>query len=161
MFEKLIQIANNVNSLQSHKVAVNVFGINEIQRFIIDLNRIDQLFKKGVDSDGKPIGYYSEVTDIFTQGETFTFEGYSSTKRAGNHYTLLDTAYFYKSFQVILTERGFIIEADDQKEGEYLTDKYGLEILGLSENSKYKLARHIIDEVISLVRAKIFEKVLR
>jgi hypothetical protein len=154
MFERLYQVIDNVLKLDSTKVGIEIYGESEVQRFIIDLNRIEQLFKKGVDSDNKPIGYYSEVTDIFTQGQSFSFEGLSSTKRAGNHYTLLDTGYFYRSFQVHLTGTGFIIEADDEKEDTYLTDRYGLEILGLSDLSKDELAAHIIGTVIELVRTK-------
>lgn len=154
MFERLYKVIDNVRKLDSNLVAIAIFADDTVQKFIIDLNRIEQLFKKGVDANDKPIGFYSEVTDIFTQGETFSFEGYTSTKRAGNHYTLLDTGYFYSTFEVHLTPKGFTIEADDQKENEYLTDKYGLDILGLSQDSKDALAREIIGKVILLVRAK-------
>lgn len=155
MFERLFQIVNNVKALEEKQVAVEIFSGSEVQKFIIDLNRIEQLFKKGVDSYGKPIGYYSALTDIMTQGETFSFDGYSHTKREGTHYTLLDTGAFYRSFRVILTESGFMIEADDEKEGEYLTDRYGLDIIGLSKESKNELAAHIVDKIIELVRSKI------
>lgn len=155
MFERLLQVIKNVQALESNDIAIEIFAGSEVQKYILNLNRINQLYLNGVDSEGTQIGTYSYVTDVLRSGETFNYEGYTSTKQQGEHFTLFDTGEFYKSFQVVLTENGFIIEADDRKENEYLSDKYGLEILGLSNDSKNDLARQIIQKVIELVKRKI------
>lgn len=155
MFERLIEVAANVQNLSEKRIAVEIFSNSMVQRYIINLNRISQLFEQGKDSSGNVIGYYSELTQVISAGQSFQFEGFSHQKIAGEPYTLLDTSYFYKSFTVILTENGFAIEADDEKDGEYLTERYGQKILGLSIESKNDLARHILNQVIELVRKEI------
>jgi len=156
MFERLLDVLQNVQELSVQRIAVEIWAQSEVQQYILDLNRIEQLFERGVNADERVIGYYSEVTQALSAGQTFSYEGHSYQKIAGEPYTLLDTSYFYRSFRVILTDEGFKIYADDEKDGEYLTERYGEKILGLTQENKNQLARHILNRVIELVRAKIF-----
>lgn len=78
---RLIQIANNAKALNEKKILFEVYSDDYIQDVIIDLNRIGQLFKKGVDSDGKELDVYSPVTEQINQGRPFGFGGDSGTKQ--------------------------------------------------------------------------------
>lgn len=156
----LFDIANNAISLKPKHILVKVYEDELIQEFIIDLNRIDQLFKKGERTDGSTLGKYSEFSEALSEGEVFGFGGDSGTKRktTSEHIFLLDEGDFYRSFDVKISKTGsFKIEANDIKEDKKLSEVYGQEILGLSGDSKTKLAQEILSEVIEEVRKEMFK----
>jgi hypothetical protein len=138
-----------VRSLDASKILIRVIFIDEIRVFILDLNRINQLYDKGEDIKGDVIGEYSGFTEEITKGR----------KKAGTHYTLYDTGDFYKSFDVnVYSDDSFTIEADSIKEdGTDLARKFGNGILGLSSDSKNKLVNKILPLIISETRKQIFK----
>lgn len=110
-----------------------VFDTSEVKDKIIYLNTIEQLFERGIDSDGDSLRPdYSPNTVIFKQEKGQRYD----------HVTLNDTGVFYDSFVVTVGKDFFLIDADPQKDETNLLDIYGQDVLGLTEQSK--------EEIISL-----------
>ncbi len=157
MLDALFNITKNVKSLDIDEILIDIYQTDILDEYIIDLNRVNQLFLEGVDSENNIIGFYSEKTEIITQNETFTFKGLSSTKKRGNRFTLYDTGRFYRSFRIKITNEGFSIMADDSLEdGGSLTDKYGPDIIGLTDESKAELAKKVVPYVREYVLNALF-----
>jgi len=126
---------------------VKVLKDESFKEWILNLVRQDQLFEKGVDEDNDVIGYYSEWTEMM-----------NPKKVAGTHYTLFDTGEFYKSFELRVGKNYFEIDADPLKENENgettnLFYKYSTSILGLTNESKDKLAQELIRRYIQKIRS--------
>jgi hypothetical protein len=98
----------------------------ENEKEIVSLNQ-EQLYDKGVRANNTPVG--SEYP--YTQ---FTKAIKARKGQRIDHVTLKDTGDFYKSFELIVTDKSFEIIAKDSKT-EKLKDKYKPEILGLTEES--------------------------
>lgn len=112
----------------------NAFNDPIFRKWILDLIRNDQLFKKGIDMDGDIIGYYSEFT-----------EKINPKKVAGTHYTLKDTGEFFDSMIIYIYTNYIEIDADPLKknekgETENLFYKYTDAIIGLTDENMDKLA---------------------
>lgn len=146
MLGRLGDIAKNAIKLNSSKVLVRIWKNEEVQGFIVDLNRVDQLFKKGVDSLDEPFGLYAS-----DQG-TVSFKGASKSKKRNARIVLFDTGDFYNTFDVDVKTEGFTITANDKKDDKSLTDIYGKEILGLTDESLEKLSRKILPLFIAETR---------
>ena len=86
----LKNIARNIQSLDEKKILFTVYKSKRVSNFIIDLNRIGQLFNQGIDTKGNVIGRYSIVTETV----------YNQNKKAGTPYTLKDTGEFYATFKI-------------------------------------------------------------
>jgi len=113
----------------------------KIQDEIIYLIQYKQLFKEGVDGTGQVIGYYKPFT-----------EQLNPLKKAGSHYTLLDTGDFYKSMFVEVMEDSFIVKANGKKGNKDLLVKYGDEIIGLTDENKDILSELLLEKYINYVK---------
>ena len=155
MFGRLKEIIDNTKKLTVHKVAFFVFRDKTVQKIVIDLNRIDQLFDKGVKSDDSTLPLYS-----VSYQRVYTFEGVSKAKTIGEPYLLFDTGEFYRSFKLIQQKDGFIITANDEKENGTLQEMYGnnVPILGLTEESIAKLTEEIKPYLVKTIREEILRK---
>lgn len=129
---------------------VRSYQQKEVAEFILELNKIEQLFNKGVNVNNEITGVYSEATELI-----------NPKKKAGEPYTFLDTGEFFKSFKLkVFSDGSFKINAekiikDPLTDAKFsITDLYG-EILGLNDESLTKLSREILpfirEEVRSLV----------
>lgn len=123
------------------QVILKVFKSKEVKEKIIELNTIDQLFK-GENKNGDLLGTYSTFTALFNQNKSFTLNGITKRKDLGNAIFLYDTGEFYDSFNVLFYNDGFIITADDEKDGTYLAERYP-NIIGLSNESIGKLREFV------------------
>lgn len=103
----------------------HLFQQPSFRKLIIDLNTEEQLYSQGVDSKGVQLGEYSTYTRGLKQNKGQRFD----------HITLKDTGEFYKSFSIKLEGSSFRIVADGQKEDTNLFKEYGIDILGLTEDS--------------------------
>lgn len=156
MFEDLYRVIDNVKALDVNKIGVSIWSDENVRRFIIDLNTIDQLYKTGKDKDGNLTGVYTEYTEIKNEDRSYSFGGETHKKTAGEPYDFYDTGEFFESFKVILQTDGFTINADDEKpDGTQLTRKFGKGILGLSNESINELIKEIIPIIITTVRGEI------
>ena len=155
-FGRLSDVVDNIQNLQEGQIQLLVWRDKKVQEYIINLITIEQLFKKGEDSEGNVLGEYTEFTELVNEGRTFSTGGESAKKLAGEHYTLYDSGSFYKSYFVKGFKDGFIVKANGIKEdGTDLTRKFGINILNLSKNSKDELAAFIIPVIIDDIRRKI------
>lgn len=115
-----------------------VFDVPNVKQMIIEMNTQEQLFQKGVDSKGIPLmdigGEYSFVTKDIKD-----FLG-----QPIDRITLKDTGDFYKSWTVRILADTIFIEADTIKDGDDLRQRWGNDILGLTEESKQKLINYAI-----------------
>ncbi len=142
----LINLLNNVKALDESSILITVYDNKEVRDFIIDLNRIGQLFEKGVDANEDIIGRYSVTT-----------ESLNSSKKAGTPYTLKDTGDFYATFKIKTNEKGdFVISANTIKEDRDLLD-YSKDILGLTKPSLNELIKEILPTFIKQTRREIFK----
>jgi hypothetical protein len=115
-----------------------VFDVPNVKQMIIEMNTQEQLFQKGVDSKGVPLmdigGDYADVT-----------KGYKSRdNQPYDHITLKDTGDFYRSWTVRILADTIFIEADTIKDGDDLRQRWGNDILGLTDESKQKLINYAI-----------------
>lgn len=153
MFKSLIKLCDNVKNLKSEKILIQILVDKNVQNFIIDLNRIEQLFNDGTDANGEFLGYYSEATELINRG-------LGNNKTTADHITLKDTGDFYKSFFVRIYVDGFTIVANSVKDETDLTEVYGKDIIGLSENSKYELYKEIKPNILQFVKKEILKGLL-
>jgi hypothetical protein len=154
MFKLLKILCNNVKNLTSDKIFIQVIVDKNIQTFILDLNRIGQLFEKGETANEEYLGNYSITTERLNKG-------LGNNKTIADHITLKDKGDFYKSFFVRIYKDGFTIVANSIKDGERdLTKIYGEDIIGLSEYSQHELYKKIKPMVIKTIEKQILKGVL-
>lgn len=133
-FEPLRNLANLVIDSNVNKIINSLIEKPEFKELIIELNTIEQLYEKGVDSLGVKLGEYSPTT---IEG-TASFAGRAERGLRFDHITLFDTGDFYKSWKVIIrndNDAFFFIDADPIKEDTNLFIEWGVDVLGLTEES--------------------------
>lgn len=155
---RLREVVDNLKQLSEAKIQLRIWKDKKVQQAILHLNRTDQIFKDGISADGNPLGVYSNVTEFLNQGESFTFNGVTKIKKAGEPYILFDKGDFFATFDVTQFNDGVKITADSNFEGnELLTDSYVTDLLGLTNKSTNELAIAIIPFAIRFVREQILK----
>ena len=143
--ELLKKIANNFIALDSKEILFRTVSNNpQLEKLAIKLNQDKQL-KFGLTADGDFLGDYS----------TSSVRDYG--KEPGP-IQLYDGGAFYKSFQVILLDDGFLIDADGMKTDDSgqttnLFTKYGEDITGLNDEN--------LSIFIVALKPKIAEAIIR
>ena len=106
-----------------------VFSNQDVKDFVVNLNTNEQLFE-GIDGTGTSLqsigGRYSDATIAYkrTEGQPF------------NRVTLKDTGSFYDSFTIGYENGGkVVISADTIKEDTDLRERWGDNLLGLTDES--------------------------
>lgn len=151
MFEPLIRMNKQIMSLTVKGIFVQLFLDPQFTNLIIQLNTENQLFEKGVRSDGYPLwqidqspspsrefsqgGVYAKSTEDGIPGK---FVGKKEKGLPIDRITLYDKGAFYKSFKCYWEDSGnggIRISAQTIKDGFDLMDRFGEEILGLTEDS--------------------------
>lgn len=157
MFGALYNLTNNAKALDENQIFIKLVSEQQTKDLILHLNRIEQLFERGIDSAGKITGVYTEFTEFINQGKSFSFEGHSKRKIAGEPYLLFDSGFFYNSFNVRVYKDGFTITANDETEdGTELARKFGRKILGLTTQSTNELVKNIEPKFIKETRKQLF-----
>ena len=159
----LVRLAELVASLDVGKLLLKIYKQKKTQDFIIGLNTREQLFINSEDSEGRKLGDigggYSPVTEELSEGISFQYQGESNVKLAGESPFLFDTGDFYKSFTVTPNEGGFAIDADPMKDGTNLFDQWGINILGLTDESTELLQNFLLVALAEEIEAR-FNKIL-
>ena len=143
--ELLKKIANNFIALDTKEILFRTVSNNpQLEKLAIKLNQDKQL-KFGLTADGDFLGDYSK-TSVEVYG-----------KEPGP-IQLYDGGDFYKSFQVILLDDGFLIDADGMKTDDSgqttnLFTKYGQDITGLNDEN--------LTIFIAALRPKIADAIIR
>jgi hypothetical protein len=122
-----------------------VFNDARIKDEIIRLNTEEQLFRRGIDSEGKSLGTYSP----------FTVEIKKKKGQPTNRITLKDTGEFYDSFRVTANRVSITIDADPIKDDNNLFDDFGEEILGLTDESREKLKEMAVKKYLEYWKTNI------
>lgn len=78
---------------------------DELRELIVNLIRYNQLTEQGVNSEGNIIGYYSQMTEILSEGR----------KKRGEPYDLNDTGKFFRSMYVQVLADSIVVNADYAK----------------------------------------------
>jgi hypothetical protein len=102
---------------------------------ILDLNREEQIFKRGLDINGTLLGKYKDDYNGNTRGYP---------KEGGTPFNFFDTGALFNGFNLLSegNKNKMIIENTDGK-SKLLATKYG-EFVGLTEENKRKLNYEII-----------------
>lgn len=129
MFESLKSHLDKLANIDEDTIWFNVID-RETQFEIIRLNTEDQLFDEGIRSDGSNLPDYSR-------------RSVEEFGKPNGHIRLRDTGQFYQSFRVKVDKWGLFIAADDVKEDTVLTEAYGIDILGLTEENTNILIKMI------------------
>ena len=124
----------------------------ELQKHIIYLNTIDQLFERGEDSLGRKLedvgGSYSPYTIMkkLEKGQPF------------DRVTLKDTGEYYDSYRIVAPSGAdyIMIITNPIKEGKNIEQEWGGYIVGLNDENK----QWLIDEVRQRIIPKLKEALL-
>ena len=127
-FESIFNLTDRIAKLDEGLLLRNFVSIPAVQKFILDLNRVDQLFNKGVDSKNKALGIYTPFT-INSKEER------GVPVPSDFHITLFDTGEFYSTFVIIPGKDFFEIDANPIKDGDNLFDDFGEDIIGLNDEN--------------------------
>lgn len=125
--ENLIMVRDNLPD----EVAKIIYK-NEIE--IIDLNREDQLFNKGIAVDGSILGLYSH---------NYQGSGRGFPKQKNSKYNFFNTGELFNSFDIIANGYELEIRNNDSKVGLLLT-AVDSEFIGLTSENQKKLNYDII-----------------
>lgn len=139
MTTRIGELLNKATRITFSDVWKEVFKDEQFKTEILDWIRWEQLYNEGVDEFGQIIGTYSRYTEIL-----------NPEKQEGTPYTLYDTGEFYNSMMIEVFDDYIEINADGLKVDEFgqttdLFQEYGYEIIGLTEESKTKLATELIE----------------
>lgn len=121
--------------------------INSIKKDLVELN-VEQLNKNSEDIFGKPIGFYSEATELITGGK----------KMKGDPFTAKDTGDFLKGLYVNVFKDNILFSSSDPKTDDILDspDWLSSDLFGLTEeNLKKEIETKIKPFVINDYRKKI------
>ena len=127
-FESIFNLTDRIAKLDEGLLLRNFVSIPAVQKFILDLNRTDQLFNKGVDSKNKALGVYAPST-INSKNER------GVPVPSDFHITLFDTGEFYSTFVIIPGKDFFEIDANPIREDSNLFEDFGEDILGLNDEN--------------------------
>jgi methyl coenzyme M reductase subunit C-like uncharacterized protein (methanogenesis marker protein 7) len=134
--KKLYKKIKKLDEDKAWKFAMNP----KVKREIIWMNTIDQLYRKGIDSEGRSFGDYSP----------YTVEYKIDTNQRFDHITLNDSGRFYNSFFVTVQLDGFTIDAEDTAGyDEPLFKVWGVDVAGLTDENLAKLREMIIENYIT------------
>jgi len=124
---------------------LNTFQTAADRKYVLDLVREEQLRSKGVDGDNNVIGYYSLTTSLINPKKVFN-----------TPYTLFDTGEFYRSFWLVVGAQYIEINANGDKGNEDLFDKYGEQIIALTDESFEKLKEMVYKSYLKQLRKLLF-----
>lgn len=140
-------MCDNIINLKVDELLYSIYERPDFKKLAYDLNINDQLFKKGIDSEGKSLGQYAPSTKKIKQRKG----------QPSDHITLKDTGAFYDSFDITPDDDGFWMLADGDKDGVDLFQRFGQDVLGLTDDNFEPLKQIIIEELYKLIAQKINE----
>jgi pimeloyl-CoA synthetase len=132
MFLKLKKLIEKLESAKGSFIITELSKDENLKDNIIYYNTYEQLYNKGIDSTG------ALITPLYSK-KTFSIK--TEKGQRTDHVTLKDTGEFYDSFRVLNTPDGLLITADSIKDDTDLRERYGKEIIGLTDNSLAKVIK--------------------
>lgn len=115
------------------------------EALIVEMNSQDQLFEHGINRNGESLASYAPYSPV-------TIEIKRQKGQPTGRVTLRDEEDFHLSFYIEYQADGFEIRASDWKERD-LTDHYGEEILGLTdENLRELIHEYVAPEILRMFK---------
>ena len=149
MLQLLRNKAKAVKRLNEKQLLRLLFFDKQLQKFVLDLNRIEQLYRRGIDSNGESLesigGAYSELTVALK----------NQKGQPTDRVTLKDTGDFYESFELIVKGDSIEIAADPVKGGVSLEIRWGDDIIGLAETSIEALIEKLKPLLLNEIRERL------
>lgn len=158
-FGALSDLVENGRALTIDRALFFVFSDDQVQDFVLELNTGGGIFARGikgqlfsgVDSTG------NELADIGGDYSPITIQEKQFKGLPTDRVTLFDEGDFYNTFRIDVSKDSISILANTIKEGVDLQNRWGDELLGLTDESRSKL----INEIIPIIIAYIKEQLLR
>lgn len=152
-FGALSDLVENGRALTIDKALFFVFSDDQIQDFVLELNTGGGIFARGikgqlfsgVDSTG------NELADIGGDYSPITIQEKQFKGLPTDRITLFDEGDFYRSFRIDVSKDSVSISANTIKEGVDLQNRWGDELLGLTDESRNKLIDELIPEIIQFI----------
>lgn len=126
--DDLINLLERFIRIDPVKILQEVFVKANISDLIIEMNTEDQLFEEGIDSKGVELNLENPYAP-------FTIAYKRATGQPFDRVTLNDTGEFYDSWSVVMVNGSIFIEADTKKEDNDLAERYGVDIIGLTDEN--------------------------
>lgn len=123
-----------------------IWKSKSVQDYIELLNK-EQL-RRSEDSKGVQLSYKDAKGNIRTGYSPLTAKLSKGRKKIGQPFNLFDTGEFYRSIKASPELKGVDIDADFIKEDTNLADKFGKDIIGLTDENLQKLQEFIKPIVI-------------
>lgn len=143
-------LANRIKAITVLEVLKHLSEDKSFTDLIIELNTRKQLFDKGIDSTGR------QLSDIGGNYSPYTLQLHP--EKIEDKITLFDTGDFYESFRVFYSSGNFVISADTIKDTSNLIEDWGVNILGLTNESLSLLREKAKEIIIPYVRKKILTR---
>jgi hypothetical protein len=131
----LTELINKIEEIDINKVLDEYFTKNK--EFILNLNK-EQLYEFGVDANNEEIGQYTSFTKVLKRRKG----------QRADHITLKDTGKFYDSFKLKFDGQNLVFDANPYKENVNLFERYGIDVLGLNEDSQNYMLFDLRDFII-------------
>lgn len=147
-FEAIRKLTDRVAKLDEGIILNRFVELPIVQKFILDLNRVDQLFNKGVDSKNRALGVYTPFTINSKQERGVPVP-------SDFHITLFDTGQFYSTFVIIPGKDFFEIDANPIREDSNLFEDFGEDILGLNDENLQILVDFFKETVVLRVKEQL------
>jgi hypothetical protein len=144
--ESLIKLCKNIGKLNRENILIDIYEKKRFQQYVLDKNRLDQLFYQGIDANGYRLVPYSANTVVVKRRKNQPID----------RTTLKDTGEFYDTFVLIFSsDLDYMIGADDEDKG--LFDRYGNDILGWTKENKDEIIIETQKTFIEKTKSQIFK----
>jgi hypothetical protein len=153
-------VLNQKKKVNQEVAWFQIVDSKDVKRFIIDLNTNSQLFDQGINSEGVPLKAISGSDSTPSGYKPLTIQIKSRNSGKGgktSNITLYDTGDYYESHKVTVDSKGFIITANPQKTDSNLFDRWGEEIVGLTDESLQRLINLLTERYKEYTRDFIFK----
>ena len=150
MIERIIKIGQNAQKLNRDEILKTIWSDPFVQDFIIELNTEQQL-KIGKLGNG---GDMPEAGPNYLAAKRARIGGQNAPTDKVN---LFFSGDFFRTFDIQITETGFVIIANTSIYGKDFKDLYGFDILGLNEENIQKLIQFIRDDYQAEIAKRLLE----
>lgn len=144
--DQVTAMRERLEAFKDSQADIIQFILMSLESLIVDLNTEDQLFEKGITSEGEQIITYAPYSDV-------TIAIKEVKGQPVDRVTLRDEGDFHQSFRLQKINGGVEIIATDAKTVEILFS-YGDEVLGLTEeNLEEVVFSYLLPELIDKLRS--------
>lgn len=142
--EALEQLAIRASNLNYNEIMENLFSSVDFRKQAENLQK-EQLYVGGVDSEGKSLGQYAESTKKKKRKKGLPVD----------HVTLYDTGDFYSTIETVVEGGEMQIKADPIKEGYNILQRYGNDVLGITDENISEIAKEAENKLPNLLLIKL------